>query len=57
MKTIAVAMLIILGGFYLVYLGAERSGKDMKDCEGRGGYALVERGVFKDCLVGVKSIK
>lgn len=38
-------------------VGIKSSREHRKECEAKGGYVLMERGVFQDCLLGVKSIK
>lgn len=50
-------ILFIFVFFYLVYLGFNISNEQREDCIAKGGYALMERGAFKDCLKGVESIK
>ena len=47
----------VIGFFYLVYKGVEISAQEARDCRVKGGYALMERGVFQDCLKGVEVIK
>ena len=48
---------IVIGFFYLVYKGVEISAQEDRDCRAKGGYALMERGVFQDCLKGIEVIK
>lgn len=50
-------IVFIFGFFYLVYLGVNISNEQREDCIAKGGYALMERGVFKHCLKGVEVVK
>lgn len=57
MKTVLFMVLMIIGFFYLVYKGTEKSDSQVVACRDKGGYALMERGVFQDCLKGVEVIE
>lgn len=55
-----ITLLLVI--FILVFtagltVGIKDSQRRATECREKRGYPLMERGVFQDCLLGVKSIK
>lgn len=57
MKSTIFIVLIFVGFFYMICKGVEISSNQAEACRSKGGYALLERGVFQECLKGVEIIK
>jgi hypothetical protein len=50
-------MLLFITAFVVVILiSACGQNKRVESCRERGGYPITERGLYRDCVVGIKSI-
>ena len=58
MKWFAAFVIVLFSlTFTVVYSSNTDTREKTAACKAAGGYPLITRGVFRDCLVGVKSIE